>query len=64
MIVGMLPSDGSFKEGVKNSDGSKKMVGEGDEAKQEQKERQDYCRFIAVGTEMVANFNNRLLNKK
>lgn len=61
MIVGMLPGDGdgNFTKGVENPDGSKKMVGEGDEAKQEQEKKKDYCRFIAVGTEMVAQFQQQ-----
>lgn len=59
MIVGMLPGDGAFKEGVKNPDGTKKMTGEGEDAKQEEKEKKDYCRYIAVGTEMVAQFQQQ-----
>ncbi len=56
MIVGMLPGDGAFKEGVKGADGKPKMDSEG---KAEEKEKQDYCRYIAVGTEMVAQFQQQ-----
>ncbi|MCO4793863.1 MAG: hypothetical protein KC493_09130, partial [Bacteriovoracaceae bacterium] len=55
MIVGMLPSDGAFKQNVTkggetqtNADGTKK-----------EEKKQDYCRYIAVGTEMVAQFQQQ-----
>lgn len=52
MIVGMLPGGGEagFQKEVKGS-------GSGDDAKKEDQE--DYCRFIAVGTEMVAMFQQQ-----
>ncbi|TNF26863.1 MAG: hypothetical protein EP319_12855 [Deltaproteobacteria bacterium] len=72
MIVGMLPGDGSFKAEVKTTGstpaqpqtppagGEAGTAGNnGDAAKPKEENRQDYCRYIAVGTEMVAQFQQQ-----